>query len=46
LKLSNGEVFIGTFLEDNVEGDGKFYHKDGTVVTGKWSKGFLMTQTT
>ena len=45
LKLSNGEVFIGSFMEDNVEGEGKFYHQDGSVVAGKWSKGFLMSQT-
>ena len=42
LKLSNGEMYVGSFLEDQIDGEGKFYHKNGEVIHGKWGNGFLL----
>lgn len=36
IKLSNGELFEGVFLSDEMEGPGKFYRVDGGVVEGVW----------
>jgi hypothetical protein len=42
--MSNGEYFEGTFSNDNVHGQGKFYsfRNGGEVVRGVWNNGILV----
>ena len=37
----NGEVFIGEFKEDQVNGVGKYYRLTGEIISGKWLNGVL-----
>ena len=36
IKFSSGEVFEGEFVNDKMEGKGKFHKKDGTIINGLW----------
>lgn len=42
IKFSNNEIFKGTFDEDVVEGEGKFFTFDGKVIHGIWSQNKLV----
>jgi hypothetical protein len=42
LKLTNGEVFEGHFDNNQVNGEGHYYKKDGEVVKGMWEYGIMI----
>jgi hypothetical protein len=42
LYLTNGEVFVGNFEGDEVNGEGCFYRRDKTVFKGRWKNNQLL----
>ena len=36
IMLTNGEMFEGDFNNDRIQGFGKFFMKDGTIIEGIW----------
>jgi len=44
VKLSNGELFVGEFMDDVAHGDGKFYCMSGEVRHGKWMNGIMVKE--
>ncbi len=41
LKLSNGEVFMGVFENDMINGKGRYKKMDGTSIDGYWKNNRL-----
>ena len=42
IKLQNDETFIGNFYNDKLNGQGRFYCSDGSVVHGIWNDSVLV----
>ena len=42
--LSNGEYYLGEFQFDSINGQGKFYRKNGSIVKGVWNDNCLISQ--
>lgn len=41
LMLTNGEYYVGNFSEDMIDGNGKFFSKNG-VIKGVWEANQLI----
>jgi len=39
LNFANGDNYVGYFLEDNYDGEGKLKMKNGDVYDGEWEGG-------
>ena len=42
IKLSNGEMFVGQFNHDIIEGEGEYHKLNGEVVLGHWNNNKLV----
>lgn len=42
ITLSNGQVFVGRFNKDVIEGEGEYHTLGGEVVYGKWQNNQLI----
>lgn len=42
--FSNGEIFVGSFHKDMVDGPGEFHRMNGEVVSGVWSQNQMVEQ--
>ena len=36
MTLKNGDIYIGTWKNDNKDGNGILWEKDGGIYSGKW----------
>ena len=42
IQLTNGEVFEGTFVEDAIEGEGRYYPMKNQPIVGLWRDNLLI----
>jgi len=39
LKFANGDVYVGGFVQDDLQGKGKYTYKNGDVFEGEFRQG-------
>lgn len=42
--ISNGDKYVGHFVEDTVDGEGSYSRLNGRTIVGKWKKNKLVSQ--